>query len=64
MVHASQGTGASMKPVPLIANAINSGTSFMKKQPFLRKAFTQSKGPANAAIENGLLSRLDELGLE
>lgn len=64
MVHASQGTGESMKPVPLIANAINSGTSFMKKQPFLRKAFSQSKGPANAAIENGLLSRLDELGLE
>ena len=63
MVHASQGTGASMKPVPLIANAINSGTSFMKKQPFLRKAFTQSKGPATAAIENGLMSRLDQLGL-
>lgn len=64
MVHASQGTGASMKPVPLIVNSINSGTSFMQKQPFLRKAFTQSKGPATAAIENGLLSRLDELGLE
>ena len=64
MVHASQGTGQSMKPVPLIANAINSGTSFMQKQPFLRKAFSQSKGPANAAIENGLLSRLDQLGLE
>lgn len=26
------------KPVPLIANAINSGTSFMQKQPFVRKA--------------------------
>lgn len=63
MVHASQGTGSSMKPVPLIANAINSGTSFMKKQPFLRKAFTQSKGPATGAIENGLMSRLDQLGL-
>ena len=25
-------------PVPVIANAINSGTSFMKKQPFFRKA--------------------------
>ena len=63
MVHASQGTGASMKPVPLITNSINSGTSFMVKQPFLRKAFSKSKGAANAAIENGLQSRLDELSL-
>lgn len=64
MVHASQGTGQSMKPVPLIANSINSGTSFMQKQPFLRKAFSQSKGAARGAIENGLMSRLDELGLD
>ena len=64
MVHASQGTGQSMKPVPLIANSINSGTSFMKKQPFLRKAFSQSKGRAKSAIENGILSRLDQLGLD
>jgi hypothetical protein len=26
------------KPIPLIANSINSGTSFMQKQPFVRKA--------------------------
>lgn len=26
------------KPVPLIVNAINSGTSFMHKQPFVRQA--------------------------
>ena len=26
------------KPIPQIANAINSGTSFMPKQPFVRKA--------------------------
>jgi len=64
MVHASKGTGQSMKPVPLIANSINSGTSFMVKQPFLRKAFSKSKGPATAAIENGLQSRLDELSLD
>ena len=64
MVHASQGSGQSMKPVPLIANAINSGTSFMQKQPFLRKAFSQSKSAANAAIEAGLESRLNELGLD
>lgn len=33
-----------------IANAINSGTSFMKKQPVFRKAITQASGPASAAI--------------
>lgn len=64
MVHASQGSGQSMKPVPLIANAINSGTSFMVRQPFLRKAFSQSKGAATAAIESGIKSRLDELSLD
>ena len=26
------------KPIPLIVNSINSGTSFMHKQPFVRKA--------------------------
>ena len=52
------------KPIPQIANAINSGTSFMKKQPFMRKAFSQSKGAATAAIESGIQSRLDELSLD
>ena len=63
MVHASQGTGASAKPVPLIANSINSGTSFMEKQPFLRKAFSQGNGAAVAIIENEILKRLDEIEL-
>lgn len=39
------------KPVAAIANAINSGTSFMKKQPFIRKATRQSQGKATGAIE-------------
>lgn len=34
------------KPVPLIVNAINSGTSFMHKQPFVRRA--ASSGGAKA----------------
>ena len=42
------------KPIPQIANAINSGTSFMEKQPFLRKAFSQTKRAAEAAIEAGI----------
>ena len=64
MVHASQGSGTSMKPIPLIANSINHGTSFMVRQPFLNKAFSKSKGAATAAMENGLQSRLDELSLD
>ena len=63
MVHASQGTGSSKKPVPLIVNSINSGTSFMEKQPFLRKAFSQSKGPALAVIENEIREKLDKIEL-
>lgn len=38
------------KAVAVIANAINSGTSFMKKQPFIRKAVNQSKAKASEAI--------------
>lgn len=52
------------KPVGVIANSINSGTSFMVKQPFMRKAFSQSKAAAIAAIEAGIMARLDELGIE
>ena len=65
MIHASQEKGgANMKPVPLIVNAINSGTSFMEKQPFLRKAFSQNKNAALAAIDAGIKSREDELSLD
>ena len=63
MVHASMGTGQSMKPVPLIVNSINSGTSFMSKQPFLRRAFSQSSREAAAVIENGIKTRLDALDI-
>lgn len=38
------------KAVRKIANAINSGTSFMIKQPVFRKAASQARGPASAAI--------------
>lgn len=38
------------KAVRKIANAINSGTSFMQKQPVFRKAATQARGAASAAI--------------
>jgi hypothetical protein len=50
-------------PIPLIANAINSGTSFMQKQPFMRKALTKRRA-AEAKIERELEKRLDELSLD
>lgn len=37
-------------PIPMIANAINSGTSFMQKQPFFRKAVNRAKAAAQAAM--------------
>lgn len=55
---------ANQKPVAVIANAINHGTSFMQKQPFMRKAFSQSKNAAMAEIEAGIQARMDELGIE
>lgn len=39
-----------MKPIGVIANAINSGTSFMKAQPFFRRAINKSKSAAVDAI--------------
>lgn len=49
------------KPVGLIANAINSGTSFMSKQPFYRRATSQSKGQALGKIETKLREEIDKL---
>ena len=51
-------------PIPKIANAINSGTSFMKPQPFFRAAVETSAGAAAGAIEGGIESRLDMLSLD
>ena len=48
-------------PIPLIVNSINHGTSFRVAQPFLRKAFSQSKKAAEAAIEAGIKAREKEL---
>lgn len=42
--------GGKQKAVRKIANAINSGTSFMNKQPVFRKAATQTREAASAAI--------------
>jgi hypothetical protein len=42
--------GTFAKPIPVIANAINSGTSFMKKQPFFRRAVQRGTPKAEEAI--------------
>lgn len=57
-------SGVSAKPAAVIINAIEHGTSFMKKQPFMRKAIQQTTGAAMAAIDSGIMSREDELTLE
>ena len=49
------------KAVAQIANAINSGTSFMKKQPFIRKAATKAKGAAEGAINSEIESLVGQL---
>ena len=42
--------GQNQKPIGVIANAVNSGTSFMQKQPFVRKAVAASRRAATEAI--------------
>ena len=52
VVHAKKaGKGSkNVKPIALIANSINHGTSFMDKQPFFRKATRQADSKAAAAF--------------
>ena len=40
------------KPIPQIVNAINSGTSFMGKQPFIRKAASSGSPRAMQAMKD------------
>ena len=49
------------KPIPQIANAINSGTSFMQKQPVFRQAASKAKQRAQAAIKAKGEAMLSEL---
>lgn len=56
------GKGAqNMKPIGVIANAINSGTSFMDKQPFIRRAFSKAKGKAEKAIVDRIESLFNKI---
>lgn len=49
------------KPIPLIANSIESGTSFMKKQPVFRKAANSAKGAVIEAMKQGAEEKLQSL---
>ena len=42
------------KPIPVIVNAINSGTSFMTKQPFVRKAASSGGKKAMEAMKKAI----------
>ena len=63
-VQEGKSSGTSAKPVAVIINSIEHGTSFMKKQPFMRKAIQQTKGAAMAAIDAGIKKRENELELD
>lgn len=49
------------KPVPLIVNSINSGTSFMNKQPFIRKAAASGGPKAMAAMRESIEKAFDDM---
>ena len=53
--------GSVTKPIPQIANAINSGTSFMSKQPFIRQASAKGRGKAMAAIKATIEEAFDKI---
>jgi hypothetical protein len=56
-----QGRGAqNQKPVGVIANAINSGTSFMKKQPFVRKGGQAGGAKALQVMQEFVEDELDK----
>lgn len=56
------GKGAqNQKPIGVIANAINSGTSFMKKQPFIQKGAMKGKVRATEAMKKRIEQLLNKI---
>ena len=53
--------GGKQRPVDAIARSINSGTSFMHKQPVFRKAISQSRGSAQAAMVDTAEQRFEQI---
>lgn len=58
------GDNPTMKPIGVIANAINSGTSFMEKQPFFRRAVSRGTRKAKAAIIQAAEQMFDYIAQE
>ena len=53
--------GGKRKPIPQIAYAINSGTSFMPKQPFIRRGANAGKQKALEKIEEVILDEFEKI---
>ena len=53
--------GGKQKPVIVIARSINSGTSFMKKQPVFRRAVSKAKTDATKAVVEAADKKIKEL---
>lgn len=49
------------RPIPVIVNSINSGTSFMKKQPFVRKAAATGSTKAVAKMKAYIEDAFDKM---
>ena len=49
------------KPIPQIANAINSGTSFLNKQPFVRNAAVTGSTKATETIVKKIEEKINEM---
>ena len=56
--------GNKEKPIPQIVNAINSGTSFMQKQPFVRSASTKARTKVLTAMKEKIESSFDAITKE
>ena len=54
--------GGKMVPIPKIVNSINSGTSFMHKQPFVRKAANKAAPKAMEAMRKQIEAEFDAIG--
>lgn len=51
-------------PIPKIVNAINSGTSFMRKQPFVRRAASKATPKALEAMRKKIEAEFEAIGKE
>lgn len=52
------------KPIPLIVNSINSGTSFMKQQPFIRQAARKGSPKAIKKMTQKIESEWEKINRE